>query len=82
MYNVLAACLGSRAKINACVAAHLALPEKCLQIRSNLGGAAGSRAKINACVAQLVEQRYRKPQVVGSIPTAGSWKNNQYRDPD
>lgn len=27
---------------------------------------------VNACVAQLVEQRYRKPQVVGSIPTTGS----------
>lgn len=25
-----------------------------------------------ARVAQLVEQRYRKPQVVGSIPTSGS----------
>ena len=26
-----------------------------------------------ASVAQLVERRYRKPQVVGSIPTAGFW---------
>ena len=37
---------------------------------------AGSEAafpQVDAGVAQLVEQRFRKPQVVGSSPTSGSW---------
>ena len=32
----------------------------------------GKLARILATVAQLVEQRFRKPQVVGSSPTRGS----------
>ena len=33
---------------------------------------ASARKSFAADVAQLAEQRFRKPQVVGSIPTIGS----------
>ena len=37
------------------------------------------RGCFEANVAQLVEQRFRKPQVVGSIPTVGSSFLNMIR---
>ncbi len=35
--------------------------------------------KLIADIAQLVERRYRKPQVVGPIPTVGSVKVTDFR---
>ncbi|GEM_PF-6925503 len=50
-------------------------------LNPDLIGVNGRPAR-HASIAQLVEQCFRKAEVVGSTPTAGSWQaEKRYRKP-